>query len=206
MEPPPPPPTPPLYRSIFADHELPLLSDFGPRSGAPYTSGHSPPPFTPRWPTTLRPPPSPRPTGAGSTKDMGLDTGCTTRHSPHFLWKHRKPPPPPPTREGGLDGPRTGALTHRMGITPGLQEGGGLRKGSLWWGKFRFSVWCRSSPHEMFLRNLGSFPLLVHPPLVAVAGYCCAVVGSPSSLGSETLVVVENVCELGSSAKQDHIF
>ena len=72
--------------------------------------------------------------------------------------------------------------------------------------KFRFSVWCRNSPHEMFFRNLGSFPLLVHPPLVAVAGYCCVVVGSPSSLGSEMLVVLENVCELGSSAKQDHIF
>ena len=58
--------------------------------------------------------------------------------------------------------------------------------------------------------EFGVFPAPCASSLGAVAGYCCAVVGGPSvrhvrsscSLGSEKLVVVEDVCAVGSSAKK----
>ena len=41
--------------------------------------------------------------------------------------------------------------------------GGGPSSGDKFVGKLRFSVWCRSFPHEIFLCNLGHFSLFVHP-------------------------------------------
>ena len=77
-----------------------------------------------------------------------------------------------------------------------------------------FSLGPQIFPTKLLL-NLGYFLLPpCAPPLGAIARYCCAVVGSPSvrhvrssrSLGSEKLVIVENVSELGSSAKTAALF
>ena len=93
--------------------------------------------------------------------------------------------------------------------TPILMQSTNASMGDNCRGQFRFSVRCRNFHRDIFLRNFGALPALRASSVAAVARYCCAVVGSQSVchvwsscfLGSEKLVVVENVCELGLSGK-----
>ena len=57
------------------------------------------------------------------------------------------------------------ARRHRTAPNSSLQGGGGgFVRGQVSGESFVFSVRCRNFRHEMFLRNLGHFLLLAHPP------------------------------------------
>ena len=89
-----------------------------------------------------------------------------------------------------------------------VQGWGGFRDGTISGGECQFSVLVPEFSPFYFCPQFGISAAPRAPSLAAVAWYRCAVVGSPPvrhvrpSYLPEKLVVVENVCELGSSPKK----
>ena len=83
----------------------------------------------------------------------------------------------------GLAGEGRGAYPGVL-RTPVERGAGGMkfRQRTSSWGKLRFSVRCRNCLHDFFFAQFGALPAVCASSVAAVAGYCCAVVGSQLEL------------------------